>query len=354
MAVGDPCPVFTARSSNSPALKIDTIAGRWLILSFIPGMGDPGAAMRVAALAGSSQFDDSHGSLFLVTPDSGDEENGRLPLRNPGVRAFWDYEHAVREQFGVKEGEFATVVISPRLQIAAEIREPDPARHAQAVLEVVAQMPRTDSLPPMLAHAPVLVIPQVFEPELCRVLIQGYEKNGGRESGFMREIDGKTVEVKDRSHKVRSDWTIDDQQLVRALQARFTRRVIPEIKKSYQFDVTRMERYLVACYAAEEGGHFRAHRDNTTKGTAHRRFAVSVNLNAEEYEGGDLRFPEFGTRTYRAPSGGAVVFSCSLLHEATPVTAGRRYAFLPFLYDEAAKKIREANLGFIQQQNSAA
>ena len=39
-------------------------------------------------------------------------------------------------------------------------------------------------------------------------------------------------------------------------------------------------------------------------------------------------------RTYRPPTGGAVVFCCSLQHEATPVTRGRRYAFLPFLYGE--------------------
>ena len=50
---------------------------------------------------------------------------------------------------------------------------------------------------------------------------------------------------------------------------------------------------------------------------------MTINLNADDYEGGDLRFPEFGPRTYRAPTGGAVVFSCSLLHEATPVTRGR-------------------------------
>ena len=56
-----------------------------------------------------------------------------------------------------------------------------------------------------------------------------------------------------------------------------------------------------------------------------------------------MRFPEFGPTTYRAPTGGAVVFSCSLLHEARPVLSGRRYAFLPFLYDEAAARVREAN-----------
>jgi predicted 2-oxoglutarate/Fe(II)-dependent dioxygenase YbiX len=104
-----------------------------------------------------------------------------------------------------------------------------------------------------------------------------------------------------------------------------------------------MERYIVACYEAEPGGYFRPHRDNTTAGTAHRRFAVTINLNAEEYEGGNLRFPEYGPHAYRAPTGGAVVFSCSLLHEALAVTQGRRFAFLPFLYDEDAARQREAN-----------
>jgi hypothetical protein len=41
------------------------------------------------------------------------------------------------------------------------------------------------------------------------------------------------------------------------------------------------------------------------------------------------------------------VFSCSLLHQVSAVTAGKRYAFLPFLYDDAAAKIREANNKFL-------
>jgi hypothetical protein len=54
---------------------------------------------------------------------------------------------------------------------------------------------------------------------------------------------------------------------------------------------------------AHEGGHFRPHRHNTTKGTAHRRFAASLFLNSGEYEGGMLRFPEFATALYSAPAG---------------------------------------------------
>ena len=66
---------------------------------------------------------------------------------------------------------------------------------------------------------------------------------------------------------------------------------MPEIAKAFQFRVTRIERYIVACYDAAERGHFRAHRDNTTKGTAHRRFAVTVNL-YDGCDGGELWFPQ--------------------------------------------------------------
>jgi len=81
-----------------------------------------------------------------------------------------------------------------------------------------------------------------------------------------------------------------------------------------------LERYIVSCYAAEDG---RAHRDNTTKGTAHRWFAVSINLNSES-EGGEVSFPEYGPRSFKPPPGGAVVFSCSILHGVSKVTSGCR------------------------------
>ena len=162
----------------------------------------------------------------------------------------------------------------------------------------------------------------------------------------MREIDGKTVMLRDRAHKRRKDYTVQDAELIQQIQARIIRRITPEILKVYSFKATRMERYIVSCYSAEDSGFFRAHRDNTTKGTAHRRFAVSINLNAD-FEGGEVSFPEYGPRSFKPPPGGAVIFPCSLLHAVSQVTRGRRYAFLPFLYDDEAAKIREANNQFL-------
>jgi predicted 2-oxoglutarate/Fe(II)-dependent dioxygenase YbiX len=103
-----------------------------------------------------------------------------------------------------------------------------------------------------------------------------------------------------------------------------------------------MERYIIGCYSADESGHFEAHRDNTMLISAHRRFAVTINLN-DDYDGGELSFPEYSPRKFKSPIGCAVVFSCSMLHAVATVTRGRRYAFLPFLFDEAAAKILEQN-----------
>ncbi len=58
--------------------------------------------------------------------------------------------------------------------------------------------------------------------------------------------------------------------------------------------------------------------------------------------------PEFGPRGFKAPAGGAVIFSCSLLHQVSRVQRGKRYAFLPFLYDDAAAELRARNLQFFR------
>jgi len=159
---------------------------------------------------------------------------------------------------------------------------------------------------------------------------------------MMSEVGGKTVEVKNHAFKRRRDYIVDDPELIRQIDARVQRRIVPEILKVYCFKATRTERHVVGCYSAEDGGHFRAHRDNTTQGTAHRRFAVSINLNSD-FDGGELSFPEYGPRSFKPPIGGAVIFSCSLVHAVSRVTRGSRYAFLPFLFDEEAARLREFN-----------
>ena len=185
----------------------------------------------------------------------------------------------------------------------------------------------------------VLVLPNAFDDRLRRRLICLYESDGGDESGVYRQ----GTHVIDAAFKPRKDHTISDGLLKGEIQSIFQRRVLPEIDKLFFRRITRMERYNVGCYAAEDVGHFRPYRDNGPGATAHRRFAVSINL-SDDFDGGEVRFPEYNPRGIKAPAGWAVVFAAAILHAVSEVTYGRRYGFLPFVYDEAGAEIREEHL----------
>ncbi len=351
LASGEPAPSFTARSPTNPRFAFDTAAGRYLVLCFLHSADRPEAQGAIAAIAARPDlFDDLFASAFLVSTDPDDETCTRLTNRVPGCRVFWDHDLAVSRLYGAApEAPDAGpkrpiwVVADPTLRLIEIIPfEPD-ASDIGRLLACLEALPPPNRFAGIELQAPVLYLPRVFEPELCDRLVALYDSAGGETSGFMREIDGRTVGLNDPRHKSRRDTTITDPELIALLQSRILRRVVPEIAKVHQFHVTRMERYIVSCYDAEEGGHFAAHRDNTTSGTAHRRFAVSINLN-DGFEGGEVSFPEYGTRGFKAPAGGAVVFSCSLLHKVSAVRRGRRFAFLPFLYDDAAAEVRARNL----------
>ncbi len=344
LSPGDPAPRFTARSPANPAFAFDTAAGRNLVLLFVPSAVHPGVPEVLAALlARADLFDDRDASLFIVTPDPEDEAQAHLVNRVPGVRVFWDTDRAIAARYGVAPGTTLAFVIDPTLRLAAVVACDD---GACALIATVAGLQPPGLHAGFPVQAPVLILPRVFEPDLCDRLIALYDAQGGEVSGFMRQVDGRTVGLHDPRHKSRRDVTLADPALIVTLRDRIARRVVPEIARAHMFQVTRMERYLVACYDAAEGGHFAPHRDNTTTGTAHRRFAVSVNLN-DGFDGGAVSFPEYGPQGFRPPPGGALVFSCALLHAVSRVTAGRRYAFLPFLYDDAAARIRAANLRFL-------
>jgi predicted 2-oxoglutarate/Fe(II)-dependent dioxygenase YbiX len=181
--------------------------------------------------------------------------------------------------------------------------------------------------------APVLTVPNILAPADCRALIARWHNEGHEAGSVMSMVDGQLVERRYEDMKKRRDHLLSDPVVRKPLMAKVARRLGPEVNKAFCFGSFRFDRVLIACYDAERGDYFRAHRDNTTPATAGRRFALTLNLNSEEYDGGELVFPEYGDYRYKPPAGAAVVFACSLLHEALPVTRGRRFALLSFLLD---------------------
>ncbi|MDB5474759.1 MAG: hypothetical protein JWP49_270 [Phenylobacterium sp.] len=336
---GTPVPRFRAPSPLNPDFEFASVGGRLVLLVFLPEPS-PARAACLAALAGRpGLFRDDNAAVFGVLPDAASYA-AAVDAPN-GLHWFSDVAGELRRLFGAQDGEGRLdptwFLVDPSLRLIAS----GPLGEIGGALDIVAAIGAADNHAGVPMSAPVLIVPRVLEPGFCRQLIEAYAATGGAPSGVMHTIEGKFVGRIDRQ-KRRRDAEIPDGPLREGLRARIALRLLPEIKRAFQFEVTRIERYIVACYDAEEGGFFKPHIDNGAPQTAHRKFAVTINLNSEDFEGGDLRFPEYGRRTYRAPTGGAVVFSCSLLHEATPVTRGRRYATLPFLYDEAGAKLREA------------
>jgi predicted 2-oxoglutarate/Fe(II)-dependent dioxygenase YbiX len=211
---------------------------------------------------------------------------------------------------------------------AGRVAEVLPQPTLDAVAARVMQLYTASQPAVVQAQAPVLLLERVVDPGLCRTLVD-YWQRGDK---VANTVGGPQGNVVNGNVKRRHDVPLDDPRLFVQLRDCLVRRVVPAILRAFHVGIMVIEAPIIGCYDADSGGRFGRHRDNTSSYTAHRQFALSLNLNAdEEYEGGELRFPEFGRELYRPVAGGALVFSSSLLHEVVPVTRRRRFGVFTFL-----------------------
>lgn len=352
---GEAVPLCYSVTRSNDRFAFGSLGGRYTLLGFLPAKDNPDYAVMMEPMGRAVTIFDAARRVVALTSNAPDTRTDpQLTSVDGSLLVFHDQSNGLHDVFGVsgamREAQTAGMaagwfLIDPLMRVMATFA-PEDTQEALTTLErTVDPMMHAGVATP----APVMVVPRVFEPGFCDALLDYYKEQGGEPSGVTRERDGKTLVELDNSAKKRFDCMIEDEALRQAAMHRIYWRLAPQIEKAFQFKVTRMERYIVCCYDADSGGYFKAHRDNTTKGTAHRRFAVSINLNAEGFDGGGVMFPEYSDTVYNPPTGGALIFSCSMLHEALPITGGKRYAFLPFLYDDAAAEIRKANNAFLDK-----
>jgi 2OG-Fe(II) oxygenase superfamily len=240
-----------------------------------------------------------------------------------------DYPSCLIDRRGELSRAFAStgslaVIVDAAGRVADVLRQPT----ADAVAVRVTQLYAASQPAVVQAKAPVLLLERVVEPQLCRTLIDYWQCH----DKVSNTVGGPQGNVVNGNVKRRHDVQLDDPRLFVPLRDCLVRRVVPAILRSFQVGIMVIEAPIIGCYDADSGGRFGRHRDNTSSYTAHRQFALSLNLNpGVEYEGGELRFPEFGRELYRPVAGGALVFSSSLLHEVVPVTRGRRFGVFTFL-----------------------
>jgi hypothetical protein len=336
-------PTLRQQCDGLPSFAFECMAGRYILFCFFVTAEDEAGRRALAAIHERRDlFDDRHCSFVGVSATPADNSERRLRDALPGIRYAWDFDLSMSRLCGSAPCEAKAGVATTFRRFWLLV---DPSLHVlqvfpfsvgpEKVIDTVASLPPPDGFGGVARPAPVLMLPNVFEPELCRELIDAYEVGEQGESGLLRR-----GLVLDANFKRRRDHTLTDPRLIRAANTRIWRRVRPAIERVFFMRIDYIERHIVGCYSAADGGHFRPHFDNGPGPSAHRRFAVSINL-SDGFEGGEVVFPEYGTKGHKAPPGWALIFPCGILHQVERVTAGVRYAFLPFVHDESGEAIRQ-------------
>ena len=319
---GDIAPAFRLAATSGETIDpaSDLVAGRALLLLFRTGDTVP---QGVDGLL--QQLKTTDGRAILVTTIG---ETVALD----GFESAADADGKARGLFGA-DGEMRLVLIAPNRHLAYLGADPAAAQSA------LARISAARNAVTVAMHPPVLIVPDVFSRADCQRLINIFAMQGQVfvEPGHGTLPPGNSdykQRIPEYGRKDRIDHWIRQPETNAFIDDRLSRRLFPEIHQSVQDRVTRREVYRIGAYEGERGGELHGHRDNTKPMVAHRRFACSINLNTEQFEGGELRYPEFGNQLYRPETGAAITFSSSLLHEPLHVTKGRRFVLLAFLYGE--------------------
>jgi peroxiredoxin len=180
LGLGEAVPWFHCPTvGGSDAYAFDTAAGRPILMLFFGTATNEQARAALAAMQEKrALFDDERTAFFGITVDPSDESEKRIRRQLPGVRFFLDYERKISRMFGAAEAPPSDsyrghwLLLDRTLRVRGRFPLTDGKAAIEALMRLVAA-------PPMPDWAPVVAVPDVLEPALCRKLIDLYEADGG-------------------------------------------------------------------------------------------------------------------------------------------------------------------------------
>ena len=211
-----------------------------------------------------------------------------------------DYPSCLLDRLGELGRAFASngplaIVVDAAGRVADVLRQPTPDAIAARVTQLYAA-----SRPAVVqAKAPVLLLERVVDPGLCRTLIDYWQ----RKDKTSNTVGGLHGNVVNGDVKRRHDVQLDDPRLFVPLRDCLVRRVVPAILRAFHISIMVIEAPIIGCYDVKSGGRFGRHRDNTSSYTAHRQFALSLNLNPEGVRRRRTAFPRVRPRALPAGRG---------------------------------------------------
>ena len=336
---GDVMPAFFGLSHGGAVFSSEEQAGRAAALILLGAQYARDPAPLVRAFSRRIDAFTALASDIVVMTSGQSMAEAFDPSDCRGIRLLQDLSDSAG-RCGLRPDDAVVIVIDRSRRVALRVdlsQADDPVDLCLASLARLPAEPRHDAVMP----APVLMLPNLLPPAVCRDLIAHFERSPNFEGRMASAgADNLAVNRLDRAKKSRRDLVIEDDDPVWGwLRETVFRRCRAEIKRAFQADITCCDRLALARYDAGAGW-FARHRDNVSEQVAFREFAISINLNEGEYDGGCLSFPEYNDHLYRPQAGAGIVFSASILHEATPVTRGSRYVLLTFFHGDAAESRR--------------
>lgn len=334
LGIGDRAPDFALPAPDGKFYQFyERTKGGQVALLFAPNIAGEAGDQIKRFVKRHDDFKALGIDIFAISLDSS-EDNGKLDLP---FLVWSDSKRAITTHYLDSAGIPAdrrtgiTAFLLDANQRVLSIQSGAGVGCADAVFKFYQALPPPPPPQVITSNAPVIVMPNLIDRAMCRDLMKLWHEGGNEEGGVTSVLGDDEVNRLHLAVKKRRDHTIMDPDLHDILQWTIGRRLAPEVEKAFQFSGFGFDRFVVSCYDAVRGDYFRPHRDNLSPANSDRAFALTLNLNTDDYTGGELVFPEYGPNKFRPKSGGGVVFSCSLLHEALPATNGRRYALLSFL-----------------------
>ncbi len=325
-------------------LEEDFISGKHLILIFLNNV-ESEINLKILKYFSEkyAEIDQRNTTIIAVAANSNAQENRKLKLK---ANFIWpilgDASGSIFASYGLHKlhGQaYRSILLTPLRQIRTWFDEHENVNQSiEVMFKMIDNHPAAENNRWATPFAPVLQIPNVLSPTECAQVIKTFETgcpffvrppHPNEHAGTFK------VPVYEHNRQDRVDSMVKDKNLMELLDQRIWGSVIPMIQKSFAFTATRREMLHIARYVGDRNGVDMGHRDNTAPAGAHRRFALSLNLN-DEFEGGEIHFKEFSQYGYKSAAGSALVFSSSLLHEVSEITSGTRYVLISNLFNDEA------------------
>jgi peroxiredoxin len=189
---------------------------------------DAGAELRQFAEALN---DVSAGTVALIAVTC-DDSTMHPPVsggREDRVPIFADTQGKVQAAYRLEPTDTPTLfVLDPNLRVLASLSLQDAGSTARQVMAILnASLRQTDPLE-MTGQAPVLLIPNVLDPQSCQALITLWETQGNVATGIEQSHHDRREDTIRPDIKRRRDHVVMDTELLRRLSSTIGRRVMPE------------------------------------------------------------------------------------------------------------------------------